>query len=510
MNKTMRAGILALCLALSPLTALAAPGSISLSINNGSVKDVLTALSSISGRSIVADDSVTGNISIDMHDVDFPTAMDIVTRAKNLSYKDYGDIVLVSSAENMNKNGDVSIYKLNYAKAEEVQKSLSGLMTNGGKTSIDAVTNSILFTGSSADEAKVRNAIKALDVATQQVTLEAKIIAINREDTKKLGISWTWENINSNDTTSDEKYPGIINYGSAYQFRYMPTLNALMTTGKAKILATPRVITIPGKQAQIFIGDHIPVTTETTTNGTTSTSTTYVDAGIKLQYTPIVSSVDGLITSVVHTEVSSAARASTQDVNYTITSRTADTNVRMRNGETLVIGGLINEEEQRNIQALPILSKIPFLGELFKLRTTSKKKIEVIMLLTPYLTEAGNSPAIYNEKELQDQFKDFDDKNFNKEVKKGEKADAEAKLKAQQRQVQKEMNEVQKEYQQADAQVKADEAAANSSVAAGTAGAKTGSSADASAAASSQADEAASTGRQTVAQKVQAILAQEK
>jgi|GEM_PF-21902 len=505
MNKTMRAGILAVCLALSPLTALAAPGSISLSINNGSVKDVLTALSSISGRSIVADDSVTGNISIDMHDVDFPTAMDIVTRAKNLSYKDYGDIVMVSSAENMNKNGDVTVFKLNYAKAEEVQKSLSGLMTNGGKLGIDAVTNSILFTGSSADEAKVRNAVKALDVATQQVTLEAKIIAINREDTKKLGISWTWENINSNDTTTDEEYPGIINYGSAYQFRYLPTLSALVTNGKAKILATPRVITIPGKQAQIFIGDHIPVVTESTTNGTTNTTTTYVDAGIKLQYTPIVSDIDGLITSVVHTEVSSAARASTQDVNYTITSRTADTNVRMRNGETLVIGGLINEEEQRNIQAVPILSKIPFLGELFKLRTTSKKKIEVIMLLTPYLTEAGNSPAIYNEKELQDQFKDFDDKNFNKAVKKSEKADEEAKIKDQQRQVQKEMKEVEQEYQKADTQSKADAAAAQGGSQTQTAkAAQSGQSAEDNTAAAS------STGRSTMAQRVQAILAQGK
>ena len=68
----------------------------------------------------------------------------------------------------------------------------------------------------------------------------------------------------------------------------------------------------------------------------------------------------------------------------------------MRNGETLVIGGLINEEEQKRLQKVPFLSNIPLLGELFKNRTTSKTKTEVLMILTPHLTDAGESPAIYN------------------------------------------------------------------------------------------------------------------
>jgi Type II secretory pathway, component PulD len=170
----------------------------------------------------------------------------------------------------------------------------------------------------------------------------------------------------------------------------------LITNGKAKILATPRIITIPGKAASIFIGDHIPVLTDKIENGTTTTTTSYVDAGIKLSYTPIVSD-DGYITSVVHTEVSTPTLVS-ELKNYKITSRTADTNVRMRNGETLVIGGLINEEEQKSFKSIPFLSNIPLLGELFKSRSTTKSKTEVMMILTPYITNAGESPAIYNDK----------------------------------------------------------------------------------------------------------------
>ena len=107
-----------------------------------------------------------------------------------------------------------------------------------------------------------------------------------------------------------------------------------------------------------------------------------------------------MITSVVHTEVSTPTLIS-ELKNYKITSRTADTTVRMRDGETLVIGGLINEEEQKRLQKVPFLSNIPLLGELFKNRTTSKTKTEVIMILTPHLTNPGESPAIYDSKLLK-------------------------------------------------------------------------------------------------------------
>jgi len=72
----------------------------------------------------------------------------------------------------------------------------------------------------------------------------------------------------------------------------------------------------------------------------------------------------------------------------------------MRSGETLIIGGLINEEEQRSLQKVPLLSSIPLLGELFKNRTTKRSKTEVLIILTPYVTDAGESPAIYNEEEI--------------------------------------------------------------------------------------------------------------
>lgn len=292
-------------------------------------------------------------------------------------------------------------YALSYAKAQDVCETLQPLYP--GKLSQDSITNSILFYGTPAAHAQLQALLKKLDVATQQVTLEAKIIAVNRENSKDLGVNWEWDTIpqrsdssDNNSSTNDSSsntYGGNFKFWHGYAFRFHATLNALITSGKAKILATPRIITIPGREASIFIGDHIPVQTEKHDSSGTYTATEYLDAGIKLTYTPIISTDGKMVTAKVHTEVSTPSLVS-ELKNYRITSRTADTNVRMFSGETLIIGGLISDEQQESLRRVPFLSDIPLLGELFKSRSKKSSTTEVMLLLTPHITQAGKSPAI--------------------------------------------------------------------------------------------------------------------
>lgn len=402
----------ATCLLILSSTPANAADTVSLQVQNAEIKDVLQAAASISGKNIITDDTVKGRISINIHELPLTAALDIITAAKGLSYRKIDDVILVSSQENLTKyNNSVAAYKLNYVPAQDIAEPLKALFNNG-KLTIDPLTNTILFTGSTAEEQRLRSALTALDVPSQQVTLEAKIIAVNREQSDNLGINWNWDtipqrnedhksdNADSDNSSDNEYFGGSFKFWHGYTFNFNAALNALFADGKAKILATPRIITVPGKEASIFIGDHIPVQTEKHDSSGTYTATEYLDAGIKLSYTPIVSSDSKTITASVHTEVSTPTLVS-EIRNYKITSRTADTNVRMRSGETLVIGGLINEEEQKSIQKIPLLSNIPLLGELFKNRTTRKVKTEVLMILTPYITEAGTSPAIYNQQLLE-------------------------------------------------------------------------------------------------------------
>lgn len=388
--------------------------SFTLSVKNATVQETVAALARMSGRNIIADPKITEPVTLHLEKVTLATALDILTTAQGLTYVEKDGVILVTREDTLKKQAACFFtFPLNYAKAEDLQKSLSSILNNG-KLAADPGSNSLLFNGSPTDAGKIKEALQTLDRATQLVTLEAKILSINKSEEKNLGLQWTWDTLpqyingrKSSDTmkdserkATDSSHQGHLRLwnGTQASFCYTATLNALITSGKAKVLATPSLITVPGKEASIFIGSHIPVVTEKHNNGEASYSTEYVDAGIKLTYTPIVS-CDGYITSSVHTEISTPTLVS-ELKNYRINSRTADTNVRMRNGETLVIGGLINEEEQKQLQQIPFLSKIPLLGALFKNHFSSKNKTEVIMLLTPYLSEAGTSPAIYRNREL--------------------------------------------------------------------------------------------------------------
>lgn len=301
------------------------------------------------------------------------------------------------------------IYPLSYTVAQSLQERLQKLWPQ--KLLAESVSNSLILQATPTEQQRLQQLLQSLDVPTRQVTLEAKVISVSREDSKSLGINWNWDTIpqrksydSDSSTDSDSKsssYGGNFKFWRGYAFRFNATLNALVSQGKARILATPRIITIPGKEASIFIGDHIPVQTEKHDSSGTYTATEYLDAGIKLRYTPIISQDGKMVTATVHTEVSTPVLIS-ELRNYRITSRTADTNVRLYSGETLVIGGLINEEQQRTIRRVPLLSSIPILGELFKSRTRTNNKTEVILLLTPHITEAGVSPAIYGTMTVED------------------------------------------------------------------------------------------------------------
>lgn len=296
---------------------------------------------------------------------------------------------------------DAYYYKLNYVTATEIKEALQNICPMG-KISAEALSNTIIFYGPYSESQHIQKVLKNIDVPSYQITLEAKVLSLSNEDSKNLGISWHWdklpqigkENRTANNNFSSDDNHGNFKFWHDYSFRFGATLNALQSAGKAKLLASPRIITLPGRKASIFIGDHIPVQTEQHNSSGNYTLTEYLDAGIKLEYTPIVNENGTMVTASVHTEVSTPSLIS-EIKNYKITSRTVDTNVRMKNGETLIIGGLISEEEQKTLQQIPFLSKLPVLGNLFKNRNHSKAKTEVILILTPYITKAGQSPAIY-------------------------------------------------------------------------------------------------------------------
>lgn len=370
----------------TPVRWVLAAEPLSLSVQEAPVRDVLQSMAQMAGRNLVLDSQIPGTLSLEIQQLPFAQALEMVTRSQGLCFREEGNTLWVASPERMDAlYGRLTVHPLEYISARETAETLKPLFSAPLAWSRDA--NAILFHGSPGEENRLKEALQALDRPTRQITLEARILSLGESASRELGLQWDWSALPEGRKKGEGGFGGRLHLGHSYGASFQARLSALCQEGKAKVLATPRIITLPGREASIFIGDHIPVVTEKVTNSTTTSTTEYVDAGIRLSYTPYLSQ-DGLITAKVHTEVSTPTLIA-ELKNYRITSRTADTHVRLREKETLVIGGLISEQEQHRMEAIPLLSKLPLLGELFKFRSRSRNWTEVCMFLTPYLSGPG-------------------------------------------------------------------------------------------------------------------------
>lgn len=394
---------------------------VNLNVVDEEIGPVLHTLAKIGGMNVVIDDSVSGKVTVELNNVPFETAMDIVTKIKGLSYQKIGDVIVVGPAEKMNKGfGDIHVFKIQYANAadaaglisvalkdsqtsssqpsasqsaqgqKQAQNPQSQQQNTADRIRVDDVTNSIVFIGSPGEVEQIRKILQEIDVPYQQVSLEAEVLSLNKTATKDLGVDWTWTSASTRttDTSSDSSSSSSSSSGSSSNiqtsfgrtFNYQATVKALITKGDATVLSKPKITTINGKEATINIGDEVPIASTTTSNNITTTSYTYRTAGIILKYTPRISA-DGDITAVVHTEVSAPVYVTDLKA-YKFTSRSADTQVRLKDGETMVIGGLIGKDESDSVSKIPFLSSLPLVGQLFQSHGKSNTETEVVIFLT--------------------------------------------------------------------------------------------------------------------------------
>ncbi len=423
--------LLLFCAGSFPGLAIASP-LVTMSVVDADVRDVLTGLATIGKVNVVIDDSVTGKISVNFRNIPFDSALDTITRSKGLSMHRTGNVIVFASLEKMEKGfGLVRVFPLKYARADHIKNIIVGggksdsefMVENPGAASnsdagtlkgaaggatassankegikglvlnTDASTNSLIAFGAPEQIEKVQLLLKELDVPYQQILLEAQVMALSKNASKSLGIDWSWSQFptstqSSTSTTATAYFPiGLVTGGDGqiYKLGVNATLNALVTSGDGKILARPNVMTFNGNKATIFIGDQLPIVTPSTTGGTTTNTTSYKNAGISLSYVPRIND-DGYITASVFVEVSTptmvtlgTGSGATQA--YQITTRSAQTNVRMKDGDTMVIGGLISSSDTKNMSKVPILGDLPMLGKLFQSVTRGKIETEVVIFL---------------------------------------------------------------------------------------------------------------------------------
>ncbi len=218
-----------------------------------------------------------------------------------------------------------------------------------------------------------------MDKGAPQILIEASVVEISESGMEDVGIEWG--NKAGSVKFAVDKDTGKI--GLAENF--MITVNQLVRDGKAEVLASPRIVALDGHEALINIGSRIPYAVPVNTTASSSQWTVeYIDAGVSLKICPKVED-DGRITVLLEPEVSSISewRATSAGEFPVITTRNAKTLVRVGNGETIMIGGLINRSERENISKIAFLGDIPFVGVLFQNRVKERAKTEVVFLVTP-------------------------------------------------------------------------------------------------------------------------------
>ena len=404
---------------------------------DGDIRELLRSTARAGNVNLVLDESVKGHVSLSIKEVEPGEAIRMIAGAGGFSCIEENGVLIVSGGKQlknaMGNLAEIYTYPIKYAdidnilpictsslkitqKDEGFSKSVSNkrtMLNEGDNEKVSSKkalegqsekasepvssqcwiaaerdTNTLVLFGTPGQARQIEKIISAVDIPAQQVSLEAKVVALKENTAEKLGISWESAMGTSGTAGEGSSGRGIFYFShnkpskSSGPF-YSAMLDALSTQGKAKILARPNVTTIQGREAIINIGGEIPIPKTYVTVSASTTSYEYRQAGIILRCRPQVNA-DGYITAAVHTEVSSPLYEESMKA-YRFQNRSADTIVRMKDGETMVIGGLIGSEESRTLSKIPFLGDLPILGNFFKSKKTSRESSEIMIFLTAHI-----------------------------------------------------------------------------------------------------------------------------
>ena len=250
-------------------------------------------------------------------------------------------------------------------------------------------TNEVIYYGTVHEIVEVEKLLRSWHTTPKQVQLDVAVLAMEKGYAKELGVQWSFPGLQSSGLSMNGKsesgmegnvHIGHMPKGTSYSFLAHPTVAAKEGSSRMALIARPSIVALNGEEASILIGERVPVTVESIQNGITRTSIRYEEAGIRLLCKPYVLQGNHIDT-IVEAEVSNPTLVPEMKA-YRITTRQAKTRVRIPDGETLVIGGLMDRRTMRQWQKVPILGDIPLIGKLFQHSRKTKDEVELYILVT--------------------------------------------------------------------------------------------------------------------------------
>lgn len=384
---------------------------LSLDFKESEITTILQALSQAYGLNIIAGSDVKGKVTVSFRDVTLEQALDSVLRVNGYGYERKNNVIMVRPIK-----GDklTTILPLKYSSADSAKEMLGKALSSDGAMEVHREANALVVTDLSQNLNQITELIKEIDVPPIQISIEAKMVDIQTKDLRALGVKYSVDYTDvdifghsGSQNTTDETISGDIDLAeessllsggqfvlNSFTIKHWvadATIDALISKQKAHLLASPSITTLNNHEAKIIIGEKYPYREETQTPVGTTETTTFVDVGTSLSVTPRVSD-DDYVTMVIHPEVSSVTAE--LDAGPRITTREADTVVRVRDGETVVIGGLIKNQNDGIRSRIPILGSIPIIGFLFSNKSEDKIQTELAVFITPHIMRPGEKAKI--------------------------------------------------------------------------------------------------------------------
>ena len=418
---------------------------------------VLQLLAETSGRNIVVSDTVQGNVTLRLRNVPWDQALDIVMTTKGLDMRENGNVIIVAPAEEIaaRETADLEakaaineleplyseFLQVNYAKASDLAALIGGdsgnaLLSERGSVGIDDRTNTLLVNDTAERLQDIRRLVRTLDIPIRQVLIESRIVVVNDDYSRELGVRFGFTGITDNsddgiisvtgssagsDIIVDSALDNLGNTGQPYPItapgisdRYAVNLpienpagrmalavlnsdyivdlelSALQSEGRGEIVSTPRIITANQKEAIIKQGVEIPYQ-ESASSGATTTQ--FKEAVLSLTVTPQITPDNNIIMDLIVSKdnVGELTPSATGGLVPSIDTRTVETQVLVRDGQTVVLGGIYETERRETISKVPFLGDIPGVGALFRSKSNVSNKAELLIFVTPRILTEGSS-----------------------------------------------------------------------------------------------------------------------
>jgi len=385
-------------------------GNITFKLKDADIKSVLEVFAKQLGVNLVAGDDITGKVTFYFTNVRPREGLEAVLRAKGYDWFQEGDTLVVTA-----KN-TVRTYLLEYAGAAEVKGALDLLAEPGDSVSVNESYNALIVKTSTKNISRIEKAIRDLDVPPLQVMVEAKIIEVKYNDEGKVGLDIKASRAQDpNDVMQTKNFAerpvtdpttGVAPFGFYAQVisgNVEAYLSTLLTKTNYNLVASPRIATINHKEASILIGSKIGYRTAVITTTGTVYEVKFLTTGTNLTITPHVGE-EGFIRMKIAPKVSVGTVVQDQPVENT--TETAS-EVLVKDGQTVVIGGLTKNAETETDYGIPFLMDIPIIGGLFRKSTILNEKRELLVFVTPhiltpaYLEKMSNETKGIVEKEKQ-------------------------------------------------------------------------------------------------------------